>query len=147
MVLSLSFSRCVDSAIRGSGRGEEPSGERLLRLIRIRLTASSLAKITRSSQDNSRRTRIADSSSTNAVNFSSARTTKRFPLPRCASATKIVRPLECTAETQPQTRYEKHWIHGYGLLGQSVTLLISGLRRYQNTSRTLRRSPNRSLGR
>src|SRR6266702_8443479 len=37
-----------------------------------------------------------------AVNFSSARTTKCFPLSRCASATKIVRPLESTAETQPQ---------------------------------------------
>ena len=43
-----------------------------------------------------------DSSSTNAVNFSSARTTKRFPSSRCASATKIVRPLESIAETQPQ---------------------------------------------
>src|SRR4026208_798294 len=33
-----------------------------------------------------------------AVNFSSACTTKRFPSPRCASATKIVRPLESIAE-------------------------------------------------
>ena len=33
--------------------------------------------------------RIADSSSKNAVSFSSARTTKRFSSPRCASATKI----------------------------------------------------------
>src|SRR5213596_3372040 len=40
------------------------------------------------------RARIADSSSTNAVSFSSARTTKRFPSSRCASATKIVRPRE-----------------------------------------------------
>jgi hypothetical protein len=30
------------------------------------------------------------------------RTTKRFPSPRCASATKIVRPSESMAETQPQ---------------------------------------------
>jgi hypothetical protein len=56
--------------------------------------------------------RIADSSSTNAVNFSSARTTKRFLSPRCASAIQIVRPTESTAETQPQLqpgllRYEK----------------------------------------
>ena len=29
-------------------------------------------------------------------------TTKRFPSSRCASATKIVRPLESIAETQPQ---------------------------------------------
>jgi hypothetical protein len=36
--------------------------------------------------------RIAASNSINAVNFSSARTTKRFPSPRCASAIQIVRP-------------------------------------------------------
>src|SRR5256886_4472318 len=47
-------------------------------------------------------TRTAASASVKAVNFSSARTTKRFPSPRCASATKIVRPLESTAEPQPQ---------------------------------------------
>jgi hypothetical protein len=46
--------------------------------------------------------RIADSSSTNAVSFSSACTTKRFPSPRCASAVQIVRPLESITETQPQ---------------------------------------------
>jgi hypothetical protein len=46
--------------------------------------------------------RTADSSSTNAVNFSSARATKRFPLSRCASTIQIVRPLESIAETQPQ---------------------------------------------
>jgi hypothetical protein len=48
--------------------------------------------------------RITDSSSRNAVSFSSARTTKRFPSSRCASATKIVRPLESIAETQPRNR-------------------------------------------
>jgi hypothetical protein len=42
------------------------------------------------------------SSSINAVNFSFARATKRFPSSRCASAIQIVRPLESTAETQPQ---------------------------------------------
>jgi len=46
--------------------------------------------------------RIADSSSKNAVNFSSARTMKRFPSPPCASTIQIVRPLESIAETQPQ---------------------------------------------
>src|SRR5260370_26152590 len=46
--------------------------------------------------------KIADSSSTNAVSFSSARTMKRFPSPRCASAIQIVRPRESIAETQPQ---------------------------------------------
>jgi hypothetical protein len=46
--------------------------------------------------------RIADSSSINAVNFSSARTTKRFPSPRCASTIQIVRPSQSRADTQPQ---------------------------------------------
>jgi len=41
-------------------------------------------------------------SSANAVSFSFARTTKRFPSSRCASAIQIVRPLESIAETQPQ---------------------------------------------
>jgi hypothetical protein len=45
--------------------------------------------------------RITDSSFTKAELFT-ARTTKRFPSPRCASAMQIVRPLESTAETQPQ---------------------------------------------
>jgi len=48
--------------------------------------------------------RIADSSSINAVSLSSARTTKRFPLSRCASVIQIVRPQESTAETQPQVQ-------------------------------------------
>ena len=34
--------------------------------------------------------------------FSFARTTKRFPSSRCASAIQNVRPLESIAETQPQ---------------------------------------------
>ena len=42
------------------------------------------------------------SRSINAVSFSSARTTKRFPSPRCTSTIQIVRPLESIAETQPQ---------------------------------------------
>jgi hypothetical protein len=46
--------------------------------------------------------RIADSSSTNAVNFSSARTTKRFPSLRCALTIHLVSPLEPIAETQPK---------------------------------------------
>src|SRR2546423_9942172 len=74
----------------------------VLRLIQIRLTTPSLPKIVRVCQDNSPRLRIADSSSKNAVSFSSARTTKRFPSPRCASAIQIMRPSEAKAETQPQ---------------------------------------------
>jgi hypothetical protein len=46
--------------------------------------------------------RIADSSSINAASFSSARTTKRFPSSRSASAIQIVRPFELTVATQPQ---------------------------------------------
>src|SRR5437588_6716046 len=45
---------------------------------------------------------IALSSSRNAVSFSSARTTKRFLSPRCASVIQIVRPLESIAETRPK---------------------------------------------
>jgi hypothetical protein len=41
-------------------------------------------------------------SSINAINFSSARTMKHFPLSRWASAIQIVRPLESIAKTQPQ---------------------------------------------
>src|SRR6266496_1309904 len=43
-------------------------------------------------------TRIADSSSTNAVSFSSARLMKRSPSRRCASAIQIVRPLQSTVD-------------------------------------------------
>ena len=59
-------------------------------------------KILADCQSKNVRPRIADSSSTKTVSLSSARTTNRFPSPRCASAIQIVRPLESTAETQPQ---------------------------------------------
>jgi hypothetical protein len=49
----LPFPRCVDPAIRGSGSGEEPSGENVLRLIQIRLTTPILEKITPTCQANS----------------------------------------------------------------------------------------------
>jgi hypothetical protein len=42
------------------------------------------------------------SNSRKAVSLSSACTTNRFPSPRCASATKIVRPSRSTVATQPQ---------------------------------------------
>ena len=45
---------------------------------------------------------IALCSSRNAVSFSSAHTTKRFPSPGYASAIQIVRPRESKADTQPQ---------------------------------------------
>ena len=51
-------------------------------------------------QVNSPQSEIANSSSTKAVSFSSACTTKRFPSSRCASAIEIVHPLESIDETQ-----------------------------------------------
>jgi hypothetical protein len=56
--------------LRGSGRGEEPSGGNVLRLIQIRLTTSSFEKKIAVCQANSQ-PRIADWSSINAVSFSS----------------------------------------------------------------------------
>jgi hypothetical protein len=55
------------------------------------------------------RSQLAASSSMNAVSFSSARTTKRFPS-RCASAIQMVRPSQSIAETQPklQPRFLRH---------------------------------------
>jgi len=41
---SFLFPRYVDSVIRGFGRGEEPSGANVPRLIRIRLATPSLEK-------------------------------------------------------------------------------------------------------
>ena len=46
--------------------------------------------------------RIANSSCKNAISFSSARTRKRFPSSRWASAIQMVCPTESTAETQPK---------------------------------------------
>src|SRR4030095_78742 len=46
--------------------------------------------------------RVADSSSRNAVSFSSAHATKRFPSSRCASTIQIVRHSRSRAETQPK---------------------------------------------
>src|SRR4030095_2562868 len=52
---SFLFPRYVDSASYGSGRGEEPSGASVLRLIQIRSTASSLEKIAPACPDNLQR--------------------------------------------------------------------------------------------
>src|SRR6266568_4907434 len=52
----------------------------------------SLEEIPIACQANSLLAKIVDSSSINAVNFSSGRTTKRLPLSRCASAIQIMRP-------------------------------------------------------
>ncbi len=51
---------------------------------------------------------LDDSNSTNAVNLSSACTTKGFLLSRCGSAIQIVCPLESTAETRPQLQHSGH---------------------------------------
>src|SRR4029450_3680691 len=83
-------------------KGErKPPREKFPGLPRIQ-TAPSLEKIWPGCQDNSRpQVRIANSS-TNAVSFSSAGTTKCFPSARYASAIQNVRPLESIAETQLQ---------------------------------------------
>jgi hypothetical protein len=59
----------LHSGIAGPEETKNPAGVKVLRLIQIRLAMLSLAKITTASQDNSQQARIADSSSTNAVNF------------------------------------------------------------------------------
>ena len=51
-LLPVAFPRCVESVGCGSGRGKEPSGENVLRLIQIRLTTPSLEKILAACQDN-----------------------------------------------------------------------------------------------
>jgi hypothetical protein len=68
--------------------------------IQIVLTTASLEKIPLACQGNSPQARIADSSSRNAVSFSSARSTKRVPS-QFASAIQIVHP-ESMAQTQPR---------------------------------------------
>src|SRR5262249_31977810 len=91
----------VASVDCGSGRGEEPSGVKVLRLIQDRLSAAEFEKISTASQENSATTnhRLGLQK---AVSFSSARTTKRFPSSRCASATQIVQPNESKTDTQLQ---------------------------------------------
>jgi hypothetical protein len=64
--------------------------------------SGSFGKISPACRGNSPQVRVANSSSRNAVSFSSACTTKRLPSSRCASATKIVRPSRSTVATQPQ---------------------------------------------
>ena len=66
----------------------------------IRLTTPSLGKITPASQAQLPQVRIADSNSTNAVSFSSACTTKRFPSSRCPSRIHYRSPFEWRAEIQ-----------------------------------------------
>jgi hypothetical protein len=68
MVLPFISPRCVDSAIAGFRTGEEPSGEKVIRLIQIRLTTSSLEKILLDCQDETLQARIADSSSARSSN-------------------------------------------------------------------------------
>src|SRR5260370_41054319 len=77
------------SSVCGSGRGEEPSGEDVLRMIQDPLATPSLAKILPTCQTHSQQARIALSNSTNAVSFSSACTFSHSPKSNrasCASA-------------------------------------------------------------
>jgi hypothetical protein len=83
-------------------KGKKAPGEKLPALTAGFQTTPSVEKIWPTRQDNLPQAQIADSSSTNAVSFSSACTTKRLPSSRCASAIQIVRPCQSKAETQPQ---------------------------------------------
>jgi len=100
-VLSFFFPAELLLESAGPEEAKNLAGEKVLRLIQIHLTTVEFEKIPPACQDNSRQGWIAISISIDAVSFSSARTTKRFPS-RCASATKIVCPLELIVETQPQ---------------------------------------------
>src|SRR6266576_283148 len=71
-------------------------------MTRATFTIAAVAFLCSTAAATSPQARIADSSSRNAVNFSSACTTKRRSSPRCASAIQIVRLLESIADTQPQ---------------------------------------------
>jgi len=101
MVLPFFCPGYVDSVIRGFGRGEEPSGANVPRLIqnpletRVWKNPASFVK----QENRNPESPIPVPKTRSAFHF--ARTTKRFPSPRCASAIQIVRPLESTAETQP----------------------------------------------
>src|SRR4029453_19494100 len=83
-------------------RGEEPSGEKVLRLIQIRLTRRVLKKSRQPVKPIRRKVGLLIRVPQKVVSMSSARTTNRFPSPRCALAIQIVRPLESIAETQSQ---------------------------------------------
>jgi hypothetical protein len=62
--------------------------------------------------------RIADSSSINAVSFSSACTTKRFPSSRCASAIQIVRPSGTQSPSpRPHPLFQTNNLWGKRLCG------------------------------
>jgi hypothetical protein len=72
MVLPFFFPATLILGFAGPGRGEEPSGANVRRLIQIRLVTPSMEKISRASQTQSPQAQIADSNSRKAVSFSSA---------------------------------------------------------------------------
>jgi hypothetical protein len=72
----LSFPAVLIQLAAGPDEAKNLAGQKGLRLIQIRLATPSLQKFTPACQDNLLPTRIADSNSTNAVNFSSARSTR-----------------------------------------------------------------------
>ena len=97
----LSVPRCVDSAIAGperrttlAGKCPPPDSDPF--------NGAESGENYPSQSRQFAAAQTADSSSINAVSFSSARTTKRFRSSRCASATNIVSPRESTVATQPQ---------------------------------------------
>ena len=84
----------VNSQHRRNGRESISSLRRREFRVRVRrkLTLRSVASVQGVHLNAGEKARIADSNSKNAVSFSSARTTKRFPSSRCAPAIQIVRP-------------------------------------------------------
>ncbi len=102
MVLPLFFPATLLLWNCGSGKGEEPSGGNVLRRFQIRLATVEFRKnlVRLSSQFAATPNRRFEFHK--AVSLSSARTMKRFPSLRYASARNIVCQLESTAETQPQ---------------------------------------------
>src|SRR4026208_1759017 len=90
------FPSCFPAELRsgsaGRERDEQLSGGKVLRLIQTHLAMAIFAKISLGCQGHSRQDRIADSTSTNAISFSSARTTKRFPALRW----RFVAKKQCT---------------------------------------------------
>jgi len=78
-------------------KGEEPSGEVILRLIRDPFDTPSLAEFTQTCQEIYPQRQIAASSSRDAVNFSSARTMETLSVAAVCINNPIVRPSSSTA--------------------------------------------------
>jgi hypothetical protein len=74
---------------------------------RRELTLRSVASVQGLNLNAGEKARIADSSSRNAVKFSSARNTKRFPSPHCASTARIVHRFSQQVDTNRPFQFQK----------------------------------------